>query len=256
MSKRRKIIFVSLILSLGLLFIQTKIVAHRYWAILGLSVLAYFLTAWALREGLNGVEWLAVLSLPVLFTAGVSLSYYLFPPQWLARFSIIGLYALGVYVLLLTENIFSVASIRSIQLLRSAQATGFLLTLVTAFFLFDTVFSFRLEPWLNFLIIFGISFFLFLQGLWSVTLEERISSKLLLFSLVLALVLAEMALAISFWPVSVATGSLFLITVLYLLLGLIQNSLLERLFKKTIREYLWVGLIVFLTIFLTTQWGS
>jgi hypothetical protein len=69
------------------------------------------------------------------------------------------------------------------------------------------------------------------------------------------LILAEVVLAISFWPMPVSTSSLFLITVLYILLGLVQNDLQERLFKKTIREYLWVGVIVFLTIFLTTHWG-
>jgi len=256
MSKRKKIILTSALLSLSLVFIQTEVVSRRYLAIFGLSLLAYFFSAWTLKEGLNGIEWLTVLSLPVLFTGSVGLFYFLLPSQWLARLPIIILYGLGMYILLLTENIFSVASVRNIQLLRSAQATGFLMTLITAFFLFDTVFSFRFDPWLNFLAILVIGFFLFFQGFWSVTLESQLLSKIFFLSLVLALVLAEGALGISFWPLSVSTSSLFLITVLYMLLGLVQSQLQERLFKKTIREYLWVGAAVFLTILLTTHWGG
>jgi hypothetical protein len=89
-----------------------------------------------LREGIDGIEWLTVLTLPPLYTAGVGLFYFLLPVRWLTRLPVAMAYGLGMYVLLLTENIFSVASIRTIQLLRAAQAVGFLLTLVTGFFLY------------------------------------------------------------------------------------------------------------------------
>lgn len=255
MSKRKKVILTSIILSLGLLFTQTRPVSQRYLAILFLSVASFLLSAWTLWERLKSVAWLEVLLLPTLFTAGISLFYFLLPSRLLARLPVVGLFGLGIYVLLLTENIFSVASFRNIQLLRSAQATSFLMSLITAFLLFDTVFSFRLEPWLNFSGIFIIGFLLFYQGLWSVKLEKKPSPKLRLFSLILALVLAEVALAISFWPLAVSTSSLFLITVLYLLLGLVQSEFQGRLFKKTVREYLWIVITVFLIIFFTTRWG-
>lgn len=256
MSKRRKIIITSFLLSLGLLIVQWQVTSYRYWAILLLGLLTYLLSAWSLKEGLDGVEWVTVLTLPPLFTVGMGLFYFLLPDAWLARVAIVLLYALGIYILLLTENIYSVATIRNIQLLRAAQASGFLLTLVAAFFLFDTVFSFRLSPWLNSGIIFVLGVLLFFQGLWPATLEKRISAKLFSTSLVLGLVLAQVTLGISFWPLTVSTSSLFLITVLYILLGLMQNQLQDRLFPKTVREYLWLGVIVFLTIFLTTGWGG
>ncbi|MBN1263245.1 MAG: hypothetical protein JW991_02720 [Candidatus Pacebacteria bacterium] len=255
MSKRRRIIITALLLSSGLAAIPTEIVVYRYWAIFGLSLLALLLSGWSLRENLNGIEWLTVLILPFLFTGGVGFFYFLLSSAWTARLPVIVLFALGIYVLLLTENIFSVASVRNIQLFRSAQATGFLLTLLTAFFLFDTVFSFRLSPWLNFLVCFPLGFLLFFQGLWSVVLREKFSPRILYLGLVLALVLAEIALGISFWPLAVSTSSLFLITALYVLLGLVQGNLQERLFKNTIKEYLWVGMTVLLTVLLTTRWG-
>jgi hypothetical protein len=256
MTKRRKIILVSLLLSLGLFFVQTRADSARYPALFGLAGLTYLFSAWALKEGLNGIEWVTVLCLPVFFTTGFGLFSFLLPANLWSQVLTLVLYALGIYILLLTENIFSVATIRNIQLLRAAQATGFLLTLITTFFLFDAVLSFRLDPWLNGGIIFLVSLVVFFQGLWKATIEEKVSWRLLSLTLLLAFLMGQVALAISFWPLTVSTGSLFLITVLYVLLGLVQSELQERLFAKTIREYLWVGVIVFLTIFLTTHWGG
>ncbi|MFC1790010.1 hypothetical protein ACFLZP_00835 [Patescibacteria group bacterium] len=256
MSKRKKTIIVSLLLALGLAIIQMGITSRRFLAILLFSLASIGLSFWALREGRIKRNWWVILLLPVMFTMGIGFFYFLLPSGWGTRIPIIVFYALGMYVLLLTENIYGVASSRNIQLLRSAQATGFLMTLLVAFFLFDTILSYRLNFWINALAVAIVSFLLFYQGLWSVVLKEEELGKLMPVSFVLGLVMGEIALVISFWPLSVATASLFLITFLYLFLGLKQNALQGRLFKKTVKEYLWVGLIVFLTIFLTTQWGS
>lgn len=255
-SKRQKFIISAALLSAGLLTIQLANVSWRYQAIFGLTILTYLLSAWSLREGVSGIEWLTVLILPTLFTAGVGLFYFLLPSGWLARLPVAVLYGLGLYALLLTENIFSVAAIRNIQLLRSAHAVGFLLTLLTAFFLYDTILSFRFPFWLNFVFVFLVSLPLFIQGLWSVKLEEKISGQIWFYSLALSLIVAEGALALSFWPLTVSAGSLALITIMYMILGLTQHYLSQRLFKRTINEYLTVGIIVLAVILITTHWGG
>lgn len=254
MTKRKKFVLTSILLSLGLFAVQLVKLEVRYPAIAALSLLAYFFSAWTLKD-LSGIEWLTVLILPVFYTAASGLFYFLLPERWLSRFLIASLYGFGVYALLLTENIYSVAAIRTIQLLRAAQTVGFLLTLITAFFLFDTIFSLRLQFWLNFILVFLATFPLVLQSLWSVKLEERISRKVFFHTLFISLVSAETALFLSFWPVTIATGSLFLTTALYVLLGISQENFKERLFKKTLKEYTWVGIVVFLVTFLITRWG-
>lgn len=196
-----------------------------------------------------------VLLLPPLYTAGVGLFYFLLPVGWLTRLPVALFYALGMYSLLLTENIFSVAAIRTIQLLRAAHAVGFLLTLVTSFFLYDTILSFRLPFWMNFLLVYLATFPLMLQGYWSVKLEEQLSKKILLYAGLLGFGVAEVALFLSFWPVTVTVGSLFLTTMLYVLLGLFQHHIDERLFIRTAYEYIFVGVVVFITVLLTTSWG-
>jgi hypothetical protein len=256
MTKRQKFVLTTLLLSLGLLAIQIANVGWRYQAIGVLAVLTYLFSAWSLREGLDGIEWLTVLILPSLYTAGVGLFYFLLPARWLTRLPVAMAYGLGMYALLLTENIFSVASIRTIQLFRAAQAVGFLLTLVTAFFLYDTILSFRLAFWVNSLFIFAVSLPIVLQGLWSVKLEKRIRDQDWPYIFGLSLIMAEAAGAISFWPVNVASGSLFLISVMYIVLGLSQQHLAHRLFARTIQEYLGVGLAVLAIILLTTHWGG
>jgi len=255
-SKRQRFIISATLLSFGLLAIQLANVSWRYQAIFGLTILTYLLSAWSLREGVSGIEWLTVLILPTLFTAGVGLFYFLLPSSWLARLPVAALYGLGLYALLLTENIFSVATIRNIQLLRAAHAVGFLLTLLTAFFLYNTILSFRFSFWLNFIFVFLASFPLFIQGLWSVKLEEKISGQIWFYSLALSLIVAEGALALSFWPVTVSADSLALITVMYVVLGLTQHYLSQRLFRRTINEYLTVGIIVLAVILITTHWGG
>lgn len=256
LNKRKKFIITAIVLTLGLLAIHLTGITWRYPALVILAVLTYFLSAWSLKEGLNGVEWLTVLTLPVLFTISVGLFYFLTPTSWWARVPIIILYGGGIYGLLLTENIFSVAAMRTIQLVRSAHAVSFLLTLATSFFIYNVIFSFRQPVWVNFIAVLLFSFPLILQGLWCINLEPRIEKNLWLKTVALSLVMGEMALVFSFWPVSVAVGSLSLTTTLYIALGLTQQYLNERLFKKTINEYIAVGVAVLIVILLTTRWGG
>lgn len=256
MSKRKRFVLVSLLLSLGLLAIQFVRVEHRYQAIVILGGLSYALSAWALSEDLKGVEWVTVLTLPLLYPVSVGLFYFLLPERILTRMLILIVFGVGMYALLLTENILSVAAIRTIQLLRAAHAVGFLLTLVTAFFLFDTILSFRLPFFVNGVLVTAASFPLFLQGLWSYRLsEERVEQRTVRFSSALAVGLGQIALALSFWPVTVPVGSLFLVTMAYVGLGISQFHFSGRLFRKTLYEYLGVGIIVLVTMFLVTRWG-
>jgi hypothetical protein len=106
------------------------------------------------------------------------------------------------------------------------------------------------------LLIFITSWPLLLQGLWSVNLDEKITPAVWQNSLGLAFVLSGLGLTISLWPVSITMASLFLVSSLYVLLGLTQQNLSGRLFKKTVQEYLWVGLTVFVVTFFLAQWGN
>lgn len=255
LTKRRKFILCSLVLSLGLFSIQLGWISNRYLAIIFLSLLVIPLVLWSLKEALAGPIWFISWILPLLFTAGVGFFYFLLPSSLYTSIPVIIIFFLGMYSLFLSENIFSVAAIRTIQLYRSSMAVSFLLILVISFLLFDTVLSFRLPFFINGLSVFLISLFLFLHGCWVVNLDEKISKDTWRYSLILSLGIGEMASAISFWPVQLTLAAVFLTAFVYVSLGLVQAQLSDRLFKSTVREYIFVGIAVFLVLLFYTSWG-
>ena len=258
MEKRKKFIITSIVLSLGFIGINLLENYLRFWAIGGLTIATIILFFWSLAEGLGLNATLLTLILPGLFTLGVGLFWFLLPTTILARLPIIILYGLGIYALNLTLNIFTVSAVRTIALARAAKGVGFVLTLLVAFLLFDTILSVKFSLWLTVLMVALVSFLLFFQGLWVIRLEKNLfSGDLLLISGLLSLGLAEIAMLLYFWPVTVVVGSLFLTVAVYILLGLGQASREGRLFKHTVREYLTVGLVVFIAmLFFATYWGG
>lgn len=256
MSKRQKFVLAALMMSIGLLSTQLVSIEfiYRYVAIAGLFVAGYLVSAWALHEDLKGVEWLVVVPLPGMYAISVALFYFLLPEAIISKVVIMFLFGLGMYALYLTSNIYSVAAIRTIQLLRAAHAVGFLMALVTSLFFFNTIFSFRLPFFANSILVFLVSLPIFVNGLWSVKLEPKLSRNVIMYSLVSAFVLAEFSYAISFWPVSVWMASIFLVTGMYVLLGILQHHLQERLFVNTMKEYAWVGVLVLMVMMVLTPW--
>lgn len=254
MSKRRKFLLASFILSLGLLGVQYISLDYKYLGVIGFFLVSYLVSAWVLFDDLKGVEWLTIVSVPALYAASVALFYFLLPSGWLARLAILSLFGLGMYSLYLTSNIYSVAAIRTIQLLRAAHAVGFLLTLLTLVLSYNTIFSLKLHPWWNGMLAAVISFPLLLSGLWSIDLAEIIPPRLWRLAGGLSVLVLEVAVVLSFLPVTVWVASLFLATFVYVGLGLLQHELVERLFARTLNEYVTVGLFVLLATFLVTTW--
>ncbi len=257
LSKREKFLIVTFVLTGGVLATQLVSLDNRVETVIGLFLGAYLLSAWALREDLNGIEWVTLLLLPALYTASISLFYFLLPVRWLTRLPTIVFFAIGMYALLLTENIYNVAAERSIQLVRAAHSVGLLLTLVTNFFFFNTLLALHLPSWQNAIGACIISMPLSLQALWSVTISEKtISSRIWLYTLTIAIVISQMTFFLSFWPVKGIVAALFLTSVLYVLLGFGQQRLLDRLFTTVIRELILVGCLVFVLMLFATRWGA
>lgn len=255
MSKRKKFIITSLVLALGFVAIQFLSERYRYLSIGSLGAATVLLFIWSLKDGLGRNMTILTLLLPFTFTIGVGLFWFLLPAGVFTRIPIVILYGAGIYALCLTSNIYTVAAIRTIALLRSARGVGFVLTLVTLFLILDTILSLRAPLVLTAPAVGLVSFPLFLQGFWSVVLEKNLSKRLIYFSLVSSLAMGEVALCLFFWPVTVVVGSLFLTVVAYVLLGLGQAEMEGRLFSQTLMEYLLLGILVFISMLFATRWG-
>ncbi len=225
-------------------------------AIGGLSLLTLALFIWSLYEGLGLDLTILSLVLPFLFTIGVGLFWFLLPASIFTRIPVVIFYGFGIYALCLTMNIYTVSTIRTIALLRAARGVGFVLTMVTAFLLYDAIVSLRVSLPLTSIFVFIISLPLFLQGYWSIPLTINFSKSLARMTFISSLVVAEISTILYFWPVTVVVGSLFLTLAIYVILGLGQARLEARLFRSIVREYLFVGTLVFIGMFLATNWGG
>jgi len=248
MTKRRKFLLVSILLSIGLLIVQRLPVESRYSAIVFFAIAAYLLTAWSLFKDLKGVNWVVNLILPTLYPVSVALFYFLLPQATATRTVVVVLFGVSMYALLLTANIFAVATTRTIQLLRAARAVGFLLSILTSAFLFHVIFSLRLSGILIGLLVFAVSLPILWQGVWSYVASSTIKREFY-YGLVGAVVISEMAIALSYWLIGVPLASVVLAMGMYVVLGLFQHDMEGRLFARTIQEYLgFAGIVLAVVI--------
>lgn len=254
LTKRQEFVGATGVLVLGLILTQLVPLDFRYPMVVFLALLAFTVSAIVLRYDLGGIEWLTLLVLPTLFTTAVSLFYFLLPVRWATRLPVAALYGVGMYALLLTENIFNVAAERGIGLLRAAHSVGFLVTLVTYFLLILTIFSFRLPVFITALLIASVNALLFLQSLWSHELGKTISVKAGEIVVILTVLSFELTWALLFWPIKPILLALLLTSGFYSMAGMAQQYMVEKLYKKTIIEFVSVLCIVFVLAIITARW--
>ena len=254
LNKRQKIILASILVTFGLLSTQLVDFNLRFRFIASLGILAGILSLWALREGLNLTKTVILLILPIFFTVAVASFYFLLPVRWLTRLPAAFFFGLFFYLLLLSQNVFNVAAIRTIPLYRAASTATFLFTLLSGFFVFNVIYAFKLLFLWNGLLVFAVSFPLILQVLWSIEMEDRVVLSIVVQSLILALILGELALDFSFWPMATTIWSLALASAMYVLVGITTQVLRGRLDRRMVWEYLGIGGMVFLVSFFLTSW--
>lgn len=253
-SKRQLFVLIIVILTLGLVLTQLVSIEFRYPMVFLLAFSAYILSAFGLREDLRGIEWVTLLTLPALFTAATALFYFLLPERWLTRVPVAMLYAVGMYALVLTENIYNVAANRTIALLRAAHSVGFVLTLLTYFLLTQTILAFRFSAFVNALLVAALGGILAFQSLWVMELESSASRRVISIAIAIAFVQAQLTWVLSFWPIRTTLLALLYTTSYYSITGIGQQYLTDRLHKRTIIEFISVVAIVFIVVILTAQW--
>ncbi len=256
LGKRQKIILSSVLLSTLLLstgFLPIYIyISYRTYYILFFAILGYILSLWSLWEGINRIKAATLLILPTLFTLAVANYYFLITIRWLI---ILIALSFGVifYTLLLSKNIFNVASIRTIPLYRVASFVSFIITGITAFLIFNIILSLNLPFFINSLLVFLILFLLSIQLLWTIEMEN-VSSLIIVYSGVVALMIGEVAGVLSFWPTFRPMSALVLAITFSVYIGIMMEHLRDRLTKVVVRGYLIWEILAILLIFMTTSW--
>jgi len=254
LTRRQQFVAVTVVLTALLLLTQVVPLGFRYPLVALLSVVTYALSAFALREDLEGIEWITLLLLPTLFTTAISMFYFLLPVRWLTRLPVAVLYGIGMYALLLTENIYHVAADRTIALLRAAHSVGFLVTILTYFLLTQTVLAFRFDPFTNTILIGLVSFGLVFSSLWVMELTDNINRRVRDLTIAITVFLLNLVWIFSLLPTKPTIQALFFTTAFYSAVGMGQQFLVEKLYKKNVVEFGIVAAIVLVVTLATTSW--
>ncbi len=244
-SKRQKFIISVIGLSLLLFLAQQMLGKSGLYIAFFLSFFTIILLFLSVSKDLKNNFSPQIFILPFFYSLSFGLFYFLVPARFLTRVIMTSLYALGLYSLLLSVNIFVVSSIRTIALLSSARTVSFITTLLSYFFLVNVVFSMHLNVFFTLVLVFAFSFSLILQSLWTYSLDSKLFYNVL-WVLSLSLCLVEIALALWFWPMLPTIIALFLTGFFYIIVGLSQVWLEKRLFRSVMWEYVWVAVLMFL----------
>lgn len=217
-----------------------------------LSVVLLYLT---LKSDIRGTFYYPILILPFFYTLSFTLFYPLIPARLLTKFLLTFLYAFGLYSLLLTQNIFAVSTIRTINLLRSARIVSFIITIIVIFFLFNIIFSLRLPIYFSPIVIFTITLLLNFQSLWTYSLSREFIGEILFLSAIVSLSITELSLVLNVWPVDASIYSIFLTGIFYAYSGVVHAWVEKRLFRNILWEYIWVGFLSILILIFFSKWG-
>lgn len=255
LTKREKLIFSVIVLSVGLFITQHLLGKSGIFTVFTIAVLTDLMLFFSLKPDLKENTFLQIFILPFFFSLSFGLFYFLVPGRYLTRIFTTSLYAIGLYSLFLSENIFTVSSIRTIALLASARTVSFVITLISYFFLSNVLFSLHIQLIPFLILLFLFSFPLVAYSIWTYTLEKKLFQNIY-WSWVLAFVLVEVGSMLWFWPSTPTVLAIFQTGVFYTTVGLSQVWFEKRLFRSVMWEYIWVSGIVLITLLLFTSWTS
>lgn len=252
-NKRQKFILSVLVLSVGLFIAEYVLGRSGIIIVLILSFLTSFFLYLSLREDLKENFTPQVLILPFFYTLAIGLFYLLVPARLLTRFAMTFLYALGLYSLFLSENIFTVSAIRTIQLLSGARTISLVLTMLSYFFISNVVFSFHTNIFITLILVTLYTFPIVLHSVWTYAQEKNLFSQVF-WVLTITICLVEVAAFLWFNQASPTVIALFLTAIFYVILGLTHAWFERRLFRGVILEYFWVTILSFIFLTLFSGW--
>lgn len=253
--KRQKFVLSVIVLSVCLFISEFQFGKSGIIVASFLALVTEGLLYWSIKDDLKDNFSISIFILPFFYTLAFVLFYFLIPARLLFRLVLTTLYAFGLYSLFLSENIFTVSSIRTIALLSGGRIVSFVLTLLSYFFLTNILFTFHLNVIFIIPAILMYTFLLVYQSLWTYNLQKTVP-YMREWAGVITLCVAEAAALVWFWPSSPTVIALFLTGYLYTLVGLSHVWFERKLFKNVLWEYTWVGVTVFFVLLLFTEWGK
>ena len=260
MSKRIRFLISSIFISLVFFVFIALSYELRYYA-MAIGTIILMFTFWFGLEVKKKTPMLLkmmLVVLPISFFVGYGLFVAIIPYNIILGIILSVFFGIIIYAIFLVENVFMFAvGYKTVPLYRAAYTVGSMIMLLTAFFLFDSLYSFSLSFWLNMVFVYIISVLIFMYHFFSITIELPDDGKKMdikSYILIPSLLMSELALVLSFWPVGIFKGSIYLTAIIYVIAGLIQSEIRGRLFKKVWLNFTWIGMAIILGIIMMTGW--
>lgn len=260
MSKRFKYFISSLFSALGFFLFVSLPYESRYFGLMAGIVLVVFCFWFGLGILFENSFYTRIMSvlLPTCFFVGFGMFVAFLPYNPIAAVLLSVFFGFVLYALFLVENVFLVAiGFKTVPLYRAAYTVSLIILLLAAFFMFDSLYSFRLSYIWNSLIVYAIATLIFLYQYWVIAIELPDDGKgksMKAYVFLPSLMLSELALVFSFWPTGIFKGSMYLVLAIYIISGLLQADIRSRLFKRTWLATAWIAVAVILAIVLITNW--
>lgn len=256
-SKRQKFVSAVILLSFCL-FVSGNLLSGVYvvYTAFLLAVFTDLFLLWSVSKDLKESFIGSIFILPFFYSFAFGMFYFLVPSQLLIRLIATIVYAFGLYSLFLSQNVFAVASIRTIALLSGARIVSFVITLLSYFFLTDITFSLHLPLYFMVPMIAFFTYLLVYQSIRVYALQKSDYPSLSQWAIGVTLCLVESAVILWFLPSSPTIIALFMAGFFYTLVGLSHMWYERRLFRGVMWEYVWVGVVVFLVLIGFTPWGK
>jgi hypothetical protein len=254
LTKRAKFIISALFLSLGVTFATVFLRSRIVFSLTALVVLDLILVFGTLAKELAGIRFFLLPVLPMGFIISTVPFLFILNLGWVGKLLPLFFYGFSFYLIMLVLNVYNISTQRVIPLLHAAQAAAFLFTLVSVFAAYSLMFLLGLTFWKNAALLGLVSFPFILFSLWSVKLKSKIEKRVWLYTSTLSLVLAQIAYVCAFWPVGALMTALFLASVFYALVGVVQLYLSSRLTFKLALEYIGVGAVVLFLLIMSASW--
>jgi hypothetical protein len=253
--KRQKFVIAIGLLSLGLFFGEFQFSRFGIAIAFLLAIFTNIFLWWAIHKDAVENKSFYIFILPFFYSLAFGMFYFLTPTVFAAHLLLAAIYAFGLYSLLLSQNILTVASIRTIQLLSGARIVSFVITLISFFFLSNIAYTLRITVFPVIVLFLLYTYPLIYHSLRTYSLQKGMQ-PISIWASALTVCLAEAATLLWFWPSSPTVIALFLTGFFYAIVGLTHIWFERRLFKGVLWEYVWVGCIVFFVLNLFTQWGK